>query len=211
MKTIKEIEKVFNKDNTNIAEELREVVIKNNLNYNMSAFFETETHLHIHKVALFSLIIAKELKLKKEDMILLKQIAPLHDIGKLLIPNEILSKPSKLTKAEFDVIKNHANLGYEILKDCTHKSLKLASLIALEHHEKFDGTGYPMGMKGEETHLYSRIIALADVIESLASVRCYKKAWKKEDVRKLVEEQSGKHFDPVIAAAALKNFDKFFE
>ena len=207
---MKKIEKIFKIDNKKFNEELQSVIVKNNLHVDMSAFFETETHLHIKNVADIATIIAKEMGLNKEEISVIKQIAPLHDIGKLLIPAKILTKPAKLTKAEFDVIKSHANIGYELLKDCNSKILQLAALVAIQHHEKYDGTGYPFGLKNREIHLYSKIITLADVVESLSAERCYKKAWKKEDIKTFIKEQKAKQFDPTVVAAALKQFNKFF-
>ena len=121
----------------------------------------------------------------------------MHDVGKIGIPDMILLKPGKLTDEEFDIMKKHAAMGYELLKDSGSEIMQAGAEIALTHHEKFDGSGYPAGVAGEQIPLFGRIVAVADVFDALTSERPYKKAWPLEDARRLLEEGRGKHFDPV--------------
>jgi HD-GYP domain-containing protein (c-di-GMP phosphodiesterase class II) len=120
----------------------------------------------------------------------------MHDIGKVGIPDEILNKPGKLTPQEWEIMKTHAYVGYDILKGSDHEILQTAAIIALEHHEKWDGGGYPFNKRGHEISLHGRITAIADVFDALASERCYKKAWPMDKVLALFREEQGKHFDP---------------
>ncbi len=135
----------------------------------------------------------------------------MHDIGKVGIPDHILKKPGKLTDTEFDIMKSHAEIGYNILKDSKRDILKAAALISLTHHEKYDGTGYPRGLKGFDIHIYGRITAIADVFDALGSDRIYKKAWEDEKIFKLLKEGKGKHFDPLLVDLFMNNIDIFLE
>jgi putative two-component system response regulator len=125
----------------------------------------------------------------------------MHDVGKIGIPDAILLKPGKLTPEELVIMRRHPEIGAEILSKADSELMRRSAIIALNHHEKFDGTGYPRGLKGAEIPLEGRIVALADVFDALASKRPYKLAWALEDIFKLVEENIGKHFDPAIVAA----------
>lgn len=131
----------------------------------------------------------------------------MHDIGKVGIPDEILLKPGKLTAEEFEIIKTHPLVGYEVLKGSSSSVLRAGAEIALSHHEKFDGSGYPNGLEGEAIPLYGRIVAVADVFDALTSARPYKKAFDVEAARKIIQEGDGKHFDPACVAAFLQNWD----
>lgn len=122
----------------------------------------------------------------------------MHDIGKVGIPDSILNKPEKLTPEEWDIMQNHAQLGRDMLLGSERPLLKAAATVAYEHHEKWDGSGYPQGLKGEEIHIYGRITALADVFDALGSDRCYKKAWPLEKILDLMKQEKGKHFDPSL-------------
>jgi HD-GYP domain-containing protein (c-di-GMP phosphodiesterase class II) len=133
--------------------------------------------------------------------------APMHDIGKIGIRDEILLKPGKLTPEEFEIMKTHTVIGHEILKDSPSMFLQMGSVIALSHHEKFDGTGYPYGKKGEEIPIEARIVAVADVYDALVSERPYKHAWSVETALEYMERQKGKHFDPVVLEAFKSQFD----
>ena len=163
-----------------------------------------ETGNHVKRVAEYSKILALGLGMNEEEAELLKQASPMHDIGKVAIPDEVLKKPARFTKAERKIMETHAKLGYDMLKNSSRELLKTAAIVAYEHHEKWDGSGYPQGLKGEEIHIYGRITALADVFDALGSDRVYKKAWPTEKILKLIKEEKGKHFDPKLV-------DVFFE
>ncbi len=124
--------------------------------------------------------------------------SPLHDVGKVGIPDGILNKPMKLHGQEWEVMKTHASIGYEILKNSKRTIIQAGAVIAQDHHEKWDGSGYPSGKKGEEIHIYGRIAALADVYDALRHRRCYKSAWTLEQVLEKISSESGKHFDPKL-------------
>ena len=124
------------------------------------------------------------------------------------IPDGILNKPGKLTQEEFNIMKNHSQIGYEMLKNSNRTILQAGALIALQHHERYDGRGYPQGLKGEEIDTYARIVALADVIDALGSERVYKKAWPLADILQYIREERGKQFDPVIVDLFLENLDE---
>jgi HD-GYP domain-containing protein (c-di-GMP phosphodiesterase class II)/predicted ATPase/tRNA A-37 threonylcarbamoyl transferase component Bud32 len=155
-----------------------------------------ETGNHVMRVAEYSYIIAKELGLPKEDIKALKLASPMHDIGKLAIPDNVLLKPGNLNKEEFNVIKTHTTIGYDLLKNSNRKLLQVASIIAHQHHEKFNGQGYPQGLKGKEIDILARITAIADVFDALACERIYKKAWELDEIIFYFKNQSGEHFDP---------------
>lgn len=133
----------------------------------------------------------------------------LHDIGKLGVPDEILFKPGQLSDKERKIMQNHASIGYRMLSHSECDILKAAAIIALQHHEKWDGTGYPQGLKGEAIHVYGRIVALADVFDALISSRVYKDAWEMTQVVAWIRQQSGRHFDPAVVAAFLATQDEF--
>ena len=170
-----------------------------------------ETGNHVRRVAAYSEIFALEFGMDKEDVKVLKQAAPMHDIGKVAIPDNILSKKGPLTKEEFDVVKEHTTIGYQILSGSNRYILKLASIVSLEHHEKYDGTGYPKGLLGDNISAYGRIVAAADVFDALSSDRCYKKAWEIDKVVEFFKEQSGKHFDPILSKILLDNLESFLK
>ena len=174
-----------------LQEEILEIIRKNNLTDKMEGFFKSETNLHIHRVSDFACFIAKKMGLSNNLIETIAKVAPLHDFGKLKIDYKILTKPGKLTNEEFEIIKTHSKIGYKLLSGTNNKVLDLAALVALQHHEKWNGTGYPNGLSGHRIHLVSRIVAAADVLDSLISDRCYKKGWEKEKVRALFKEQQG--------------------
>ncbi len=182
--------------------------------FTMGAIGETrskETGLHVKRVAEYSYILAKLSGLSDVEAELLKQASPMHDIGKVGIPDSVLNKPGKLTKFEWDIMQTHAQLGYEMLKHSQKDILKAAATVAYEHHEKWDGTGYPRGLSGEDIHIFGRITAIADVFDALGHDRCYKKAWKLEDILNLYKEQKGKQFDPKLIDLFFDNLDKFLD
>ncbi|RYA24467.1 metal-dependent phosphohydrolase [Malaciobacter halophilus] len=182
--------------------------------YTMGAIGETrsnETGNHVKRVALYSEILALKYGLSKEEAELLKLASPMHDIGKVGIKDEILNKPGKLTPKEFSIMKTHSKLGFNMLKNSDKKILKTAAIVAYEHHEKWDGTGYPRKLKGKDIHIYGRITAVADVFDALGSKRVYKAAWSLDEIFKLFKEQRGKHFDPLLVDIFFENFDEFDE
>jgi len=168
-----------------------------------------ETGYHVKRVAEYSLILARLYGLSLEESLLLKNASPMHDVGKIGIPDAILNKPGKFTDEEFEIMKSHAEIGYSMLKHSSKSILKAASIVAYEHHEKYNGRGYPQGLKGEEIHIYGRITAIADVFDALGSDRVYKKAWPLPKILKLFEEERGEHFDPVLTDLFLDNLEHF--
>ena len=162
---------------------------------------DPETGAHIVRMANYSRIIAEHLGLSLADQQLLLEAAPMHDIGKVGIPDNILLKPGKLTVEEFTVMKRHAQLGYDILAGSSSEMLSAGALIALAHHEKFDGSGYPNSLAGENIPLFARIVAVADVFDALTSERPYKAAWDIETARTFLSDGAGQHFDPACIAA----------
>ena len=172
---------------------------------------DEETGNHVIRMARFARIIAETLGLDEIECESIELSAPMHDIGKIGIPDQILLKPGKLTVEEFEVIKQHTIIGYEILRDSPSKYLKMGAEIALGHHEKYDGSGYPQGLGGEDIPLTARIVAVADVFDALTSRRCYKPAWRDQDVLSLIVSESGKHFDPKCIDAFLSQIDRVRE
>jgi putative two-component system response regulator len=157
---------------------------------------DPETGAHISRMAHYSELIAREMGLPQTDYELVLQAAPMHDIGKVGIADHILLKPGRLTPDEFDIMKQHASFGYEILRGSESRVLQAGAEIALAHHEKFDGSGYPRGLVGEDIPVFSRIVAVADVFDALTSERPYKKAWSLERAAEHLRANSGSHFDP---------------
>lgn len=135
----------------------------------------------------------------------------MHDTGKVGIPDHILNKQGILTEEEFQLMKKHAELGYEMLNHSTRPILKTAATLAYEHHEKWNGKGYPQGLKGQDIHIHGRITALADVFDALGSNRCYKEAWEDERIFSLIKEQKSEHFDPTLVDIFFDHLDDFLE
>ena len=180
----------------------------------MGAIGETrskETGLHVRRVAEYSKLLALKVGLSLEEAEELKMASPMHDIGKVAIPDSILNKPAKLTEEEFEVMKTHASLGYEMLRHSNQKLLRSAAIVANEHHEKWDGSGYPNQISGEEIHIYGRITAIADVFDALGHDRIYKKAWPLEQILDLFRDGRGKHFDPNLIDIFMDNLNEFLE
>jgi HD-GYP domain-containing protein (c-di-GMP phosphodiesterase class II) len=163
-----------------------------------------ETGNHVKRVAEYSYIIALALGMSQEEAELLKLASPMHDIGKVAIPDSVLKKPGKLTDEEFDIMKSHTDIGYNLLKNSSRRILKTAAIVAYEHHEKWNGRGYPQGLKENEIHIYGRITGLADVFDALGSDRVYKQAWELDRILNLFKEESGQHFDPLVVDAFMK-------
>ncbi len=170
-----------------------------------------ETGNHVKRVAEYSKILALAIGMDEEEAELLKQASPMHDIGKVAIPDEILKKPGRFTKSERKIMETHAQLGYEMIRHSNRPLLQAASIVAHQHHEKWDGSGYPRGLSGEDIHIYGRITALADVFDALGSDRVYKKAWPLEKIFNLIKEERAKHFDPELVDAFFENSEKILE
>lgn len=168
-----------------------------------------ETGFHVKRVAEYSKMFALYYGLDEDEIEMLRVVSPMHDIGKIAIPDHILNKPGKLDDEEFARMQEHSVLGHEMLKHSDRPLLKAASIVALEHHEKYDETGYPHGKKGEEIHIYGRITAISDVFDALGSDRCYKKAWSDEQIFSFFKEQRGKHFDPKLVDIFFEHLDEF--
>ncbi|GGQ15595.1 response regulator [Shewanella litoralis] len=161
-----------------------------------SEYKDNETGMHIMRMSHFSKIIALAYGFSEFAADNLLHAAPMHDIGKIGIPDSIMLKPGKLTDEEFTIMKTHPEIGAEILGDSDSDLIALAKVVSLTHHEKFDGSGYPNGLKGDEIPIEGRIVAIADVFDALTSKRPYKEAWTVEQAMDFIESQSGIHFDP---------------
>lgn len=164
-----------------------------------------ETAFHVIRVAEYIGILGKAAGYPEREIDLIKNASPMHDIGKMAIPDAILLKPGRLTPAEMDVMKTHTDIGYKILSTSRRRLLQSAALIAISHHEKWDGTGYPKGLKGVEIPLAGRLTCIADIFDALSSDRVYKTAWPEERVFDYLVTQKGKIFDPSLVDVALKN------
>ncbi|CAN2042427.1 3'3'-cGAMP-specific phosphodiesterase 2 [Candidatus Magnetomoraceae bacterium gMMP-15] len=168
-----------------------------------------ETANHVRRVAEYSRFIAIKLGFNEKRADILRLASPMHDVGKIGIPDSILNKPGPLTLEEFEIIKNHTIIGYEILKNSKRAVMKAASIIAIQHHERWNGSGYPYGLKGENIHIFSLITGLADVFDALSQKRVYKEAWDMVDIINLIKNERGQHFDPKIVDLFLDNIDEF--
>ncbi len=169
---------------------------------------DPETGLHLLRMSNYARLIAAQLGLPEDERELILHAAPMHDIGKVGTPDHILLKPGRLTADEFTIMKQHASIGYEILRDSESPLLQCAAKLALTHHEKFDGSGYPNGLAGEAIPLHGRIIAVADVFDALTSARPYKKAWPHSQAVEFLQTNSGSHFDPDCVKAFLSDWNR---
>ena len=168
-----------------------------------------ETGSHVKRVANYSYLLAIHSGLAEYDAEVIKLASPLHDLGKIAIPDNILNKPGKHDADEWAIMQQHAELGYQILHRSSNEILQMGAIIARQHHEKWNGKGYPQGLSGEDIHIAGRITALADVFDALGSDRCYKKAWPLEQIIELIRNERGQHFDPALADILLNNLDAF--
>lgn len=157
-----------------------------------------EHGMHAHRLGELSGLFAQLLNLPEHDVTNIRLSAPLHDIGKIAVPENVINKPGKLDDNEWDVMKNHAPLGQNLLNQSNTQMMKMGATIANEHHEKWDGTGYPRGLKGEQIHIAGRIVALVDVLDVLVSKRSYKEAWSWDEALAHIQTESGRHFDPAL-------------
>ena len=187
-----------------IVERERETVIRL---CKAAEYRDPETGAHILRMAHYSRLIAAGIGLSVADQDLLLEAAPMHDLGKVGIADKILLKPGRLDEGEFEIMKQHAIYGYELLKGSSSRVLQAGAEIAKGHHEKFDGSGYPDGLRGTDIPIFSRIVAVADVFDALTSERPYKKAWTLEEAVDFLVAGSGKHFDPDRVRAFLNAWD----
>lgn len=163
---------------------------------------------HIIRMAKYSRFIAEALgTFSRQDCDDLEYAAPMHDIGKIGIPDGILLKPGKLNDYEWDIMQTHTTIGHAILSDSQSRYMKIGAIIALNHHERFDGKGYPNGLKGEEIPLIARIVAVADVFDALVSSRPYKQAWETKEAIAYIQHNAGSHFDPQCVDAFMQKID----
>ncbi len=168
-----------------------------------------ETANHVKRVGWHSYLLGRLAGLSEQEAKLLRMAAPLHDVGKIGIPDAILNKPGKLTDREREIMQTHAEIGYMILGNSTRPVFKAASIVAHEHHEKWDGSGYPRGLAGEDIHIYGRIVGLVDVFDALGHERVYKPAMPLEKCLEIIRSESGRHFEPRLVDLFLEHLDKF--
>jgi putative two-component system response regulator len=159
---------------------------------------DNDTGMHVERMSHYAKVIGLATGMTEEEACALQETAPMHDIGKIGLPDYILQKPAKLNEDEIKKMREHPQIGVDILGGQTCLLLNMARSIAISHHEKWDGTGYPYGLKGEDIPLHGRIAAIADVFDALTTKRPYKEAWPVEEAVQLLKEESGKHFDPQL-------------
>lgn len=174
-------------------------------------FRDPETGQHVFRVSSYSKILAAALGFDEGRQQTIFHSAPLHDIGKIGIPDSILLKPGPLDKDEFTLMKTHTSIGYNLTRKSSSVFLRTGAEIAISHHEKYDGSGYPKGLEGENIPIYGRIVAIADVFDALTSRRPYKEPWSFEDASNLLKEQRGRHFDPKLIDIFTEQIDQFRE
>jgi putative two-component system response regulator len=172
---------------------------------------DEETGSHIHRMSAYSAVLADEFGLEPERVELIRVASPLHDVGKIGVPDGILRKPGKHTVEEFEIMKQHAVYGYRTLKDTGFPLLDMAATIAWTHHERWDGSGYPRGLAGDAIPIEGRIVAIGDVYDALTTRRVYKPAFSIEKSLGLMREGRAKHFDPVILDCFFRRFDEIAE
>jgi response regulator RpfG family c-di-GMP phosphodiesterase len=199
-------------DNISLKQEIEDT--QKEVVFCMGAIGETrskETGNHVKRVAEYSKLLALKMGLSEKDAELIKQASPMHDIGKVGIPDSVLNKPGKHTPEEWAIMQTHAQLGYDMLQGSQRPILKAAATVAIAHHEKWDGSGYPRGLRGEDIPVFGRITALADVFDALGSDRCYKKAWPLEEILELLKRERARHFDPALVDLLLRDLPDFLQ
>ena len=172
---------------------------------------DNETGMHVMRMSHYAAVIARAYGLSEERIDLLLHAAPMHDIGKIGIPDSIMLKPGRLTDEEFSIMKTHPVIGAEILGDDDSDLISLAKVVSLTHHEKWDGSGYPNGLKGEAIPIEGRITAIADVFDALTSKRPYKEAWSIDTTMEYLNDQSGKHFEPKLVELLFQELTTILE
>lgn len=193
-------------------EELRETRLQIVQRLGLAAEYkDNETGLHVIRMSHYSRVLALAAGFSEAQAEELLNAAPMHDVGKIGIPDAVLRKPGKLDGEEWEVMKQHAQIGADIIGEHPSGLLRMAREIALNHHEKWDGSGYPRGIGGAEIPVEARIIAIADVFDALTSERPYKKAWPVEEAVQLLREQSGRHFDPELVELFLGQLPAILE
>lgn len=169
-----------------------------------------ETGKHIKRVADTSKLLAKlHDTLTQKEIDEIYYASPLHDIGKIIVPCEILHKPARYTEEEFEIMKKHTENAHQLLKTSNRRLLKAGDIIAHQHHEKWDGSGYPQGLKGHDIHIYARIVSLADVLDALTHKRSYKEAWNFDNAAQYIIEHKGTQFDPTLVSLFEKHLEEF--
>jgi response regulator RpfG family c-di-GMP phosphodiesterase len=168
-----------------------------------------ETASHVRRVAAFTHRLAVLAGLGEREATLLEQASPMHDVGKIAIPDDVLRKPGKLTEAEYALIKSHTSIGHAILRTSNRELMRSAAIIAHQHHERWDGRGYPQGLAGEGIHFYGRLVAIADVFDALMNDRVYRKALPLTEVVAVMEPEKGRQFDPELLQTFLDHLDAF--
>ena len=184
-----------------------------NLILSLSQIIENKsenTGQHVKRVSEYTQVLCESLGYNSEDSWKVSLAAMMHDVGKIMIPENILEKPGKLTSEEYEIVKNHTKYGKRMLETSPGELFNISTDIAYQHHEKWDGTGY-MGLKGEDIAPYARCVALADVFDALVSRRSYKAPWPPEKAYEEIVSQSGKQFDPKVVEAFVQNYEKFVE
>lgn len=196
-----ELENQVNEKTKEIIETRKEIIERLS---RAGEFNDGDTYHHLNRVTKYAYSIAKAYGLDEKSAQLLSSSAPMHDIGKIGISDEIIHKPGVLLSKEIDTIREHCEIGAQIIGDNNSELLKAARIVALQHHEKWDGTGYPRGLSGSDIHIFARITSVSDVFDALISERSYKKAWSVEHAVKHIKSKSGIYFDPEVVIAFLK-------
>ncbi|MBN2897582.1 MAG: DUF3369 domain-containing protein [Clostridia bacterium] len=191
----------INDKNVEIIETQQEMVLKLG---EVVEYKSRGTANHINRVAEMAVVIGEEIGLSKEACDLLRFSAPMHDVGKLGIEDQLLNKPGKLTESEYEVVKRHSKIGYDLFKNSKRELLQVCAVVALQHHERWDGNGYPNGLKGDHIHLFGRIVALVDVFDALTHDRVYKAAWSVDEATDYIISEKGTYFDPELVEAFIK-------
>lgn len=208
VKKIRDTQIAYERLQIEIIETQKEII------YKLSELVEMrsqETGNHVRRVSEYCRLLALYKGLPEAEADMLKLAAPMHDIGKIAIPDSILHKHGPLDPDEWVIMRTHAEIGYNLFKDSRREFLKCAAIIAREHHEKFDGSGYPRGLKGNEIHLYGRIMAVADVFDALGSRRAYKEPWELPRILEHMRSLKSAHFDPDLVDLLESNLDSFLE
>lgn len=199
-------------DNILLSQEIEDT--QREIVYRLGNALETrskETGHHLKRVAHFSALLGRLAGLSEQDVVTLRLAAPLHDVGKIGIPDAVLNHPGPLDSEQWEVMKTHAQVGYDLLHDSPRKVLKTGATISLTHHEKWDGSGYPNGLSGEDIHIYGRIVSLVDVFDALYHKRCYKPAFEADFCTQYITDNSGTAFDPTLVDLFMVNIDKFMD